>query len=108
MPFGQRLRQARQAAGFDLATVADRLGATVQAVSNYERGVRAPGELDVWRLEVLYGMRPGELAVVLDPRVTGPPESSIEQAIMADRRLSESAKVALLGVLMELLPGTES
>lgn len=103
VPFGARLRQARLAAKLNMATVAERLGTTVQAVSNYERGVRAPEALDVWRLEVLLGLRPGELASTLDPTVDGPPAASTEQAIMSDRRLTDGAKLALLGVLGELV-----
>lgn len=48
--FGKRLRDARKKAGLTLDTVGRALGVTPQAVSQWERGINAPSQIDVTRL----------------------------------------------------------
>ena len=50
MTFGQRVRQRREALGLSRAALADRLGVTLSAVSNYETGVSFPREAILLRL----------------------------------------------------------
>lgn len=62
---GQRLKQAREAAGLTLAALAERMGATRQGISNVENG--RPARLDwIYRAAVAIGCKPSDL----DPRLT--------------------------------------
>lgn len=52
---GGRLRQARIAQGLSLAELADKIGMSGSAISNWERGVTAPNQEKVTRLEGVLG-----------------------------------------------------
>lgn len=48
MSIGFRIKEARKAAGFTQATLAEKIGATKGAIANYENGVSVP------KVELLY------------------------------------------------------
>lgn len=94
---GERLRSARKKAGLTQSDVADRLGVTYQAVSNYERG-KCRVESGVLRqLCILYHISPVELLET--------PEWDEGQQRLYESAQTEAEKLSLfelLGVPAEL------
>lgn len=72
--FGESLRRARAAAGLTQSQVAERLGRTREAVSQWERGEREPSLDDLAKLCALFGM-------TLDDLVGQPRDVTLREAI---------------------------
>lgn len=51
-----RLKEARDAAGLNQLDLAARLGIPQSRVSEYERGIREPGSITLWRLAQALGV----------------------------------------------------
>lgn len=103
--FGLRLRQAREARGLIREEVAESIGIKVQALYNYEQGLRAPSELHlVWSLEDVVGLERGVLARLLGfaPLDGCPPVATIEDAVAAAGELDREARAQLLEAYHQL------
>lgn len=106
--FGQALRAAREAAGWTATTLAKHMAVTGAAVSNWERGLRVPTKLDLYRIEALLGVTPpGRLVQRLYPEAGERALMATEDAIQEDDRLTGPQKAALLAVLQVLLADQE-
>ena len=56
LTLGMKLKAARQSQGLDQNAVADYLGTTRQAISQYERGANAPSRKNLEKLAELYNV----------------------------------------------------
>lgn len=104
--FGLRLRQAREAHGLIREQVAEAIGIKVQALYNYEQGLRAPDEASlVWALEDAVELERGVLARHLGfaPLEGCPPVGTVEDAIAADGALSREERSQLLEAYRQLI-----
>jgi len=103
---GAAIRQAREAIGMTASKLAKHMAVTGAAVSNWERGLRAPSRLDLYRIEALLSVTPpGRLVHRLYPDA---PERAVmltEDAIQEDTRLTGPQKAAMLAVLQVILRG---
>lgn len=108
--FGLRLRQAREEHGLIREQVAETTGIKVQALYNYEQGLRAPATLDlVWELEDAVELDRGVLARHLGfaPLDGCPPVATIEDAIAADVRVDPEGRSQLLAAYRQLRAPSE-
>lgn len=112
MALGEKLTQARKAAGLTQADVAAKLNVSRQAVSRWESGQSKPSTERLLALGVLYGvsidqlLNTGNVEVPAAKTVSAPPEVASREAVIPEKRRTRAwlkyAAAALCGALLML------
>lgn len=99
--FGMALRHERETAGITQRALADLLGVTPAAVSQWENDGAEPDRAAVFGIEHALGLTPGDLSRALGylPVVDAP--ASVTAAIEADPELTDAERRMLLAAYRE-------
>lgn len=101
---GETLKKARKNAGLTQAQVADLLGLTYQAISNYERGINSIDNDTLMKLCLMYNIPPfGVKDTTVRDSIAGKIKSARETA-----GLSQTKTASLAGISMHRLRGFEN
>lgn len=108
-PFAAALRSSRIAAGLSQIELARLLDVTQGSVSRWEIGMKQPDREHVFYLEQALNVAPGTLSSLLPfstpAKASGRSRrpASTRQAILADEKLTKTAKNALLATYQALI-----
>lgn len=112
MALGEKLTQARKAAGLTQADVAAKLNVSRQAVSRWESGQSKPSTERLLALGVLYGvsidqlLNTGNVEVPAAKTVSAPPEVASREAVIPEKRRTRAwlkyAAAVFCGVIVTL------
>lgn len=108
--FGAALRSARATAQLTQAALAERLGVRQTTLSAWENAAAVPEPAMVFAVEAGLGLAPGTLSRVLGylPDGDDQPTPGVVEAVLADPRLRQDAKRALITAYHALLPRDEN
>lgn len=103
--FGAALRAARTTADMSQDRLGAQVGKTQAAIAAWETGENVPEPDVVFRLERVLGLSAGQLSQHLGfvPAGTASVGQDVISAIVADRRLTESMRTALIAAYQALV-----
>ena len=104
---GDYLREQRQASRLSLRQLAEQAGVSNPYLSQIERGLRKPSAEVLGQIAKALRISAEQLyiraGIVSREQVPGPPERSVELAVLGDRNLTERQKQSLLDVYASFL-----